>query len=73
MGYAFEAAIWYPIPNGLIDPELGQRLNWYTLAYDDHTHDQFTAIAEEQNWPIAPLPNSLILATALRLSRALAF
>jgi hypothetical protein len=39
MGYAFETVIWYPIPNDLIDPELGQRLNWYPLTYDDETHD----------------------------------
>ncbi|MCJ7533464.1 MAG: hypothetical protein MUO64_20875 [Anaerolineales bacterium] len=73
MGYAFETAIWYPIPNGLIDPELGQRINWYPIAYDDETHDTFTAIAKEQNWLVGPLPSNFIVATALRLSRALAF
>jgi len=45
--HSFETAIWYPMPNDLIDPELGQRLNWYPLAYDDQTHNIFTAIAEE--------------------------
>ena len=70
---SFETAIWYPIPNNLIDSELDQMLNWYPLAYDEETHDQFNGIAEEQNWPIAPLPSDFIVATALRLSRALAF
>jgi hypothetical protein len=69
----FETVIWYPIPNNLIDPELGQRLNWYPLAYDNATHDQFTATAEEQNWPVGPLPPDFIVATALRLSLQLAF
>jgi len=71
--HSIETAIWYPIPNNLIDPELDQMLNWYPLAYDDQTHDQLTAIANEQNWPIAPIPPDYIVATALRLSRALAF
>jgi SOS-response transcriptional repressor LexA len=71
--HSFETAIWYPIPNYLIDPELDQMLNWYPHAYDEKTHDQLTIIAEEQNWPIAPMPPDFIVATALRLSRALAF
>ena len=71
--HSFETAIWYPIPNDLIDPELDQMLNWYPSVYDEETHDQFYAIAEEQNWPIAPLPSNLIVATALRLIRPLAF
>ncbi len=71
--HSFETAIWYPIPNDLIDPELEQRLNWYPLAYDEETHDTFTAIAEDQKWPFGPIPPDFIVATALRLSRALAF
>lgn len=71
--HSFETAIWYPIPNDLIDPELDQMLNWYPLAYNEETHDQLTSVAEEQNWPNAPLPSNLIVATALRLIRPLAF
>jgi hypothetical protein len=70
---SFEMAIWYPIPNDLINPDLGQRLNWYPLAYDDTTHDFFAKIAEEQKWPVGPLPDNLIIATALRLTRQLAW
>jgi SOS-response transcriptional repressor LexA len=69
----YETAIWYPIPNNLINPEYGQLLNWYPLAYTEETHDWFTKAAEEQNWPIAPMSPDFILATALRLTRTLAF
>ncbi len=70
---SFETAQWYPIPEDLTDPEIEQLLNWYPLAYDDQTRDALYKIAEEQGWPIAPLPPKLIVATALRLSRILAF
>jgi hypothetical protein len=40
---------------------------------DEDTHDWFARIAEEQKWPIAPMKSDFILATALRLTRALAF
>ncbi len=68
---SFETTIWYPIPENLIDPDVEQYLNWYPLAYDEDTHDQFIAIAEEQNFPITAIPSSFMVATALRLSRAL--
>jgi hypothetical protein len=71
--HSFETAIWYPIPDELSDPEIEQLLNWYPLAYDDDTDDWFTRVTLEQNWPIGPLLPSLIIATALRLSRTLAF
>jgi SOS-response transcriptional repressor LexA len=71
--HSFETAIWYPMPNDLIDPELDQMLNWYPLAYDETTHDQLIAVTEEQHWPIAPVPANLLVATALRLIRPLAF
>jgi SOS-response transcriptional repressor LexA len=63
----------YPIPEDLTDAELGQKLHWYPLAYDEGTHDMFIQIAEEQEWGIVELPTDMIVATALRLSRALAF
>jgi len=43
------------------------------LAYDEETHDMFIQIAEEQEWGIEELPLDMIVATALRLIRALAF
>jgi SOS-response transcriptional repressor LexA len=63
----------YPIPEDLAKPELKQMLNWYPLAYNDITQAWFTQVAEGQNWGIGPLAAKLIVATALRLSRALAF
>lgn len=71
--HSFETAIWYPLPNDLVDPDLDQMLNWYPLAYDETTHDQLSTVAEAQQWPIAPVPANLIVATALRLIRPLAF
>jgi SOS-response transcriptional repressor LexA len=68
---SFETTIWYPIPENLIDPDVEQYLNWFPLAYDENSRDRFIAIAEEQNFPIAPLPPNFIVATALRLIRAL--
>jgi len=68
-----ETAQTYPIPEDLAKPELKQRLNWYPVAYNDKTQVWFAQITEQQNWGIAPLPVELIVATALRLSRALAF
>ena len=70
---SYVSAEWYPIPEKLTDPDREQLLNWYPLAYDDETHDWFTKVAKEQDWPIAPIKHEFILATALRLTRALAF
>jgi len=63
----------YPIPENLSDPDREQLLNWYPLVYDEGTHDWFTKVAEEQDWPVAPIKPEFIVATALRLTRALAF
>jgi len=68
---SFETTIWYSMPEDLIDPDLEQYLNWYPLAYDEDFHDRFIAIADEQKFPITALPSNFIVATALRLSRAL--
>jgi SOS-response transcriptional repressor LexA len=68
-----EMAQQYPIPEKLSNPDLGQELHWYPLAYDDGTQELFVQIAEEQRWPVKPLSPDLIVATALRLVRALTF
>ena len=68
-----ETAQSYPIPEDLAKPELKQMLNWYPLAYNDETQAWFMQIAEGQNWAIGSMAVDLIVATALRLSRALAF
>lgn len=70
---SFVTSQWYPIPENLTDPDREQLLNWYPLAYDENTHDWFTQVAEEQHWPIGPIKPEFILATALRLTRALSF
>ena len=70
---SLEMSLQYPIPENLTNPELEQRLNWYPLAYDDETHDYLIKIVEEQKWPLVAIPQGFILATALRLTRILAF
>jgi hypothetical protein len=71
--WAKEVAQEYPIPENLVSPELKQDLNWIPLAYDEQTHPYFIQVAVEQQWPIQPLRPGFILATALRLTRNLAF
>ena len=63
----------YPIPDKLTDPELGQELNWYPLAYDKDNHDYFIKVADSEHWPIKALSPDLVVATGVRLVRALAF
>ena len=63
----------YPIPEKLTKPDLEQDLHWRPLAYDAENHNYFIRVAEEQHWPIGPIPPEFILATALRLTRALSF
>jgi hypothetical protein len=70
---SLEMAQQYPIPEDLSNPELEQRLHWYPLAYNDETKDYFFKIAEEQRWPYVSIPQEFIVATALRLTRILAF
>jgi SOS-response transcriptional repressor LexA len=71
--FSIDTAQSYPIPEDLTKKELGQMLNWYPLAYEDSTHDWFTRISEPQGRGIGPLSPDLIVATALRISRSLAF
>jgi SOS-response transcriptional repressor LexA len=63
----------YPIPEELTDPEIKQDLNWYPLAHDEDTDAYFLKIAEEQEMPIGSISPDWVVATALRLIRALAF
>ena len=67
------AAQQYPIPEKLARPDPYLVLNWYPLAYSEENHDYFIKISEEQRWPIGPLQPGFVMATALRLIRALAF
>jgi SOS-response transcriptional repressor LexA len=67
------AAQYYPIPEKLARPDPDLVLNWYPLAHTEATHDYFIQVAEVQRWQIGPLDPKLVVATALRLIRALAF
>jgi SOS-response transcriptional repressor LexA len=67
------AAQYYPIPEKLARPDPDLVLNWYPLAHNEATHDYFIQVAEVQRWQIGPLDPKLVVATAMRLIRALAF
>jgi SOS-response transcriptional repressor LexA len=69
--HSLEASIRFPMPPDLIDPNIDQLLYCHPLAYDESMDELFVAIAEEQNWPIAPMPSNFVLATALHLWRVL--
>jgi SOS-response transcriptional repressor LexA len=63
----------YPIPEEQINEDLGQKLNWAPLAYDEETEEYYLTIAVEEEVPMGPIPPELVAATVLRLSRRLAF
>ena len=63
----------YPIPEELTDKQLGKKLNWAPLAYDEGTEEHLLRIIEDEDVPMAAIPPDLVLATVLRLSRTLAF
>jgi SOS-response transcriptional repressor LexA len=63
----------YPIPENQLNKDLGQKLNWAPLAYDDDTEDYFLNLAQEEDVPLGPIPPELVAATVLRLTRTLAF
>ena len=63
----------YPIPEDLLNKDLGQKLNWTPLAYDEDTEEYFLDLTQEEDVPEGPIPPELVAATVLRLSRALAF
>ena len=64
----------YQIPEEQFEDERGHMLIWHPLAYDDETRDYFdTFKIEGLELPVKPLPPEFVVATALRLIRALAF
>lgn len=63
----------YPMPEKLLDPLLGQRLNWRPLAFGKETEEFFAQQAEKENVPLRAVPPELILGTVLRLTRHLAY
>ena len=70
---SFEVSIQYPIPEDIIDQELGQRLHWSPLGFTEDTEEYFSRVADETGVPLRAAPQEVIMATVLRLSRNLAF
>ena len=71
---SLEASNPYPIPEDLIDKDLGQKLNWTPIAYEDETtKDYYLNLAEKLGTPQVAIPPEFVVATVLRLSRNFAF
>jgi SOS-response transcriptional repressor LexA len=68
-----EVANDFPLPEIMIDKELGQKLYWSPIAFSEDTKDYYFDLMEKANVPLGPIPPELIMATVLRLSRNLAF
>jgi hypothetical protein len=56
-----------------IDEEINNRFTWHPLSYDVERQDYFTDLLREQDWRMETIPEGFIVATALRLTRHLAF
>lgn len=63
----------YSIPEKLGNPDINQKLNWYPLAYAEESHEYFIQTAEKEHWSIEAISSDLIVATALRMIRTLAY
>jgi repressor LexA len=63
----------YPIPEKLSNSSINQDLNWYPISHDEENNDYLMGIAEEEKWGLKAISPDLVLATALRLVRSLAF
>jgi len=61
----------YPIPENLTNPEHGQELHWYPLAFNEETEELILDITENEQFPYRPLSPDLVAGTVLRLIRAL--
>jgi hypothetical protein len=47
--------------------------HWYSISYDEHNHDYLMGITKEEKWGLKAISPDLVVATALRLVRTLAF
>jgi len=68
---SFEMEQEYPVPPGIIE-DRGQKFHWYPLAYKYETYDYFIKVLNE-NYNYRALSPDDVLATALRLTRAMSF
>ncbi len=66
---AFELAQTYPIPEALTKWELGQKLNWYPLAWDEDNQAYFENLAAQEIMPAVALDVDFTMATAVKLVR----
>jgi len=67
-----EVANDYPLPEIMIDEELGQKLYWSPIAFSEETQEYYFGLMEKADVPLGPIPPEYIMATVLRLTRNLA-
>jgi len=70
---SYEASHDYPFPEELSDPEREQRLHYEPMAHTDELEPVFMKMLEDDGWGYFPVTQDFIVATALRLSRALSY
>lgn len=64
----------YQIPDSLVSDISGHMINWHPLAYNEANREFFVNVAnEDDGMPEGPMLPEFIVATALRLTRSLAF
>ena len=67
--FSFDIREPYPLPEQFVDWDLGQRMFWKPIAWDDKTDKYFIQLSEIGGFPTAPIPMNLIGATVLELIR----
>ena len=63
----------YPMPEIVVDKELGHKLHWSAIAFSEETQEYFSALMDQSDVPLGPIPPEFIIATVFRLIRNLAF
>ena len=68
-----EVATDYPLPETMIEDELGRMLYWSPLAFSEETEEHFSSLLDNLKVPLGPISPDLIIGTVLKLIRNLAF
>jgi len=67
--FSFDMREPYPLPEKFVNRELGQRLFWHPIAWDEETDEYFSNLGEGRGFPDAPIPMDFVVATVLELIR----
>jgi len=67
--FSYEMREPYPLPEKYVNWDLGQRLFWYPIAWDEETDAYFSKLGNGAGFPDAPIPMDFAVATVLELIR----